>query len=246
MAGEIAEIARDLRGDFRSLDPTQPRVVLVEAGDRVLAAFPPALSAKAQRSARLGVSILLEHTAVELDARSVTVKYGDHASRRISCRTVIWAAGVVASSLAGVLAERAGLEVDRAGRVEVLEDLSRPGHPNVLAIGDMIRVRQPGRLLDHASRGLGRGAGMTVGDVLGEIDPQRELVADGEVITIISAARGDHRMSGVLIETYDAIGRVERATLLLRPLSALLEAITAMRTTLEQSPLPSTLADCTG
>ena len=63
-------------------------------------------------------------------------------SRQIPARTVVWAAGVIASSLAGVLAERAGLEIDRAGRVEVLEDLSLPGHPNVLALGDMIRVRQ--------------------------------------------------------------------------------------------------------
>ena len=143
MAGQIAEIARDLRADFQSLDSSTARILLVEAGDRVLGAFPPALSAKAQRSlARLGVTALLERTVVELDARSVTLKDADDASQQIPARTVVWAAGVIASSLAGVLAEHAGLEVDRAGRVEVLEDLSLPGHPNVLAIGDMIRIRQ--------------------------------------------------------------------------------------------------------
>lgn len=84
---------------------------------------------------------------------------------------------------------------------------------------------------------------MTIGDVLDGIDARRELVADRELITIIDAAHADHRMSGVLVETYDAMGRVERVTLLLRPLSALLEAITAMRTALERSPLPSTLTD---
>ena len=62
---------------------------------------------------------------------------------RIPARTVVWAAGVVASGLAEVLAERAGLHLDRAGRFEVLEDLSLPGHPDVLAIGDMIRIRRP-------------------------------------------------------------------------------------------------------
>jgi NADH:ubiquinone reductase (H+-translocating) len=143
MAGQIAEIARDLRADFKSVDSSQARILLVETGDRVLGTFPRALSARAQRSlARLGVTSLLEHTVVELDARSVTLKHADDASHQIPARTVVWAAGVVASSLAAVLAEHAGLEVDRAGRVEVLEDLSVPGHPNVLAIGDMIRIRR--------------------------------------------------------------------------------------------------------
>jgi EmrB/QacA subfamily drug resistance transporter len=142
MAGQIAEIARDLRGEFQSLASSQARILLVEAGDRVLGAFPSALSAKAQRSlARLGVTTLLDHAVVDLDAQSVTLKRGN-TSEQIPAHTAIWAAGVIASSLAGVLAERAGLEVDRAGRVEVLEDLSLPGHPDVLALGDMIRIRQ--------------------------------------------------------------------------------------------------------
>ena len=143
MAGQIAEISRDLRGEFRSFDSSSARILLVEAGDRVLGAFPRSLSAKAQRSlARLGVTTLLEQAVVELDARSVTLRHADDASQQIPAGTVVWAAGVIASSLAGMLAEYAGLEVDRAGRVEVLEDLSLPGHPNVLAIGDMIRIRQ--------------------------------------------------------------------------------------------------------
>ena len=143
MAGQIAEIARDLRPDFQSLDSSTARVLLVEASDRVLGAFPPALSAKAERSlARLGVTTLLDHMVAELDAHSVTLIDADDVSQQIPARTVVWAAGVAASSLAGAVAERAGLEVDRAGRVEVLEDLSLPGHPNVLAIGDMVRIRQ--------------------------------------------------------------------------------------------------------
>ena len=145
MAGQIAEIARDLRPDFRSLDPGTARVLLIEASDRVLGAFPPEHSVKAERSlVRLGVTTLLDHTVADLDTGSVTVIDANDVSRQIPARTVVWAAGVTASSLAGVLAERAGVEVDRAGRVEVLEDLSLPGHPNVLAIGDMVRIRQPG------------------------------------------------------------------------------------------------------
>ena len=80
---------------------------------------------------------------------------------------------------------------------------------------------------------------VTIGGVLEEIDVQREFIAERQVVTIITTARADQRMSGVLHETYDAFGRVERATLLLRPLSTLLEAITAIRAALERSPLPS-------
>ncbi len=80
---------------------------------------------------------------------------------------------------------------------------------------------------------------MTIGDVLDEIEPEGELVCENHLVTVITAGRAHARMSGVLLETYDALGRVERATLLLRPLSALLEAITSMRAALERSPLPS-------
>jgi NADH:ubiquinone reductase (H+-translocating) len=144
MAGQIAEIARGVRNDFHSIEPAKARILLIEAIDRVLAGFPPSLSAKAQRSLeRLGVTVLVGQAVVDLDHDAVTVKPGDAEPERIPTRTVVWAAGVVASELAGMLARRAGHETDRAGRVEVLGDLSLPDHPEVLAIGDMIRIRQP-------------------------------------------------------------------------------------------------------
>ena len=143
MAGQLAEIARDLRRDFRSLDSSAASILLVEAGDRVLREFPDSLSRRAMRSlTRLGVSVRLDHSVVDVGAASVTLSDDDGASDVIGARTVIWAAGVVASHLGASLAQRAGLEVDRAGRVEVRPDLSLTGHPEVLAIGDMIRVRQ--------------------------------------------------------------------------------------------------------
>jgi len=142
MAGQIAEIAHDVRGDFRSLDSSEARILLIEAGERVLKEFPPSLSRRTLQSLeRLGVEPLLEHTVIDIDGSSVTLNDRSGDPDRIDTRTVIWAAGVVASSLAAVLAERAGLQVDRAGRVEVLPDLSLPGHPEVLALGDMIRIR---------------------------------------------------------------------------------------------------------
>ena len=142
MAGQIAEIARDVRTEFVSLRAARARILLVEAGDRVLSTFPPSLSARGLRSlTRLGVTTRLDSEVTGVDARSVRIRDAGGAEERVESRTVVWAAGVVASELARVLGERAGVGVDRAGRVEVLEDLTLPGHPDVLAIGDMIRVR---------------------------------------------------------------------------------------------------------
>jgi NADH dehydrogenase len=143
MAGQIGELARDtMRRDFRAIDPRECRVLLLEAVDRVLTSFPPSLSHKAERSLeRLGVTPLLQRTVVDMDGHTVTVQAPDGATEPIPARTVIWAAGVTASSLAARLAELSGAEVDRAGRIAVEPDLSLPGRPEVLALGDMVRVR---------------------------------------------------------------------------------------------------------
>jgi len=143
MAGQIAELARGtLRDEFRSIDSRQSRVVLIETFDRVLTSFPPSLSRKAARSLEsLGVTLLLERTVVDIDEESVTVAASDGATERIPARNAIWAAGVEASSLASQLGELSGADVDRAGRVTIEPDLTLPGHPEVVALGDMVRVR---------------------------------------------------------------------------------------------------------
>jgi NADH dehydrogenase len=137
MAGQIGELARDtLRRDFRNVDPSTARILLVEAVDRVLPAFPPKLSASAERSLeKLGVTVLTGRTVVGMDDDSVTID-----AERIETRTVIWAAGVTASSLASRLGELTGAQRDGAGRVSVEPDLTLPGHPEVFALGDMVRV----------------------------------------------------------------------------------------------------------
>jgi NADH dehydrogenase len=143
MAGQIAELARDtLRHDFRSIDPRNGRILLIEAGERVLTSFPASLSARAERSlAALGVTTMLAQTVVGVDAAGVSVGGRDGDTQRIAARTVVWAAGVTASALASRLAELTGAERDRAGRVTVESDLTLPGHPEVFALGDMVRVR---------------------------------------------------------------------------------------------------------
>ncbi|MFL5859343.1 MAG: NAD(P)/FAD-dependent oxidoreductase [Solirubrobacteraceae bacterium] len=143
MAGQIAEIADDLRSEFRSLDSSKAQILLVEAGDRVLAEFPSSLSTRAERAlASLGVTTLTRNAVVDMDASSVTLEDREGGRRQVPARTAVWAAGVIATRFAGTLAARAGANVDRAGRVEVLDDLSLPGHPEVIAVGDMIRIRQ--------------------------------------------------------------------------------------------------------
>jgi len=143
MAGQIGELARDtLRLDFDAVDPRTGRILLIETADRVLTSFPPSLSAKAQRSLeRLGVTLLLRSTVVGVDAESVSIADGAGNTQRIPTRTVIWAAGVTASTLGARLGELTGAEVDRAGRIAVESDLTLPGHPEVFALGDMVRVR---------------------------------------------------------------------------------------------------------
>ena len=140
LAGQIAEIARDtLRGNFRAMDPSQARVILVEAADRVLLGFPPKLSERAADALReLGVSVRRECRVVNVEPGAVTIRdVGQAEPVRIATQTIIWAAGVQASSLTARLAEAAGAPTDRAGRILVNPDLTLPGYPEVFAIGDM-------------------------------------------------------------------------------------------------------------
>jgi NADH:ubiquinone reductase (H+-translocating) len=142
MAGQIAELARDtLRHDFRSIDPAHARILLVEATDQVLGSFPVSLSRSAVRALeRLGVTVMVNHTVTGINHTEVTLRATDGSEEPVACRTVVWAAGVTASPLAGLLGEIGG-DVDRAGRLTVEPDLTLSGHPEILALGDMVRVR---------------------------------------------------------------------------------------------------------
>jgi NADH dehydrogenase len=142
LAGQIAEIARDtLRREFRTIDPGEAVILLVEANNRVLTAYDPRLSDRAAAALkRLGVTPVLNTTVVQVDDRSIsmTAKGGDVSEVR--ARTIIWAAGVSASPLAAALGSASGAGLDRAGRVTVRPDLTLPGFPEVFAAGDMVRV----------------------------------------------------------------------------------------------------------
>jgi len=133
LAGTIAELAKDtLRPDFRNIDTDKTRVVLIEAGPRVLAGFADDLSAYAQRALEsIGVEVVLGQAVTECSAEGVV--YGDHS---LQAKTLIWAAGVRASPAA----EWLGAASDRAGRLEVQPDLTVPGHPDIFAVGDTVVI----------------------------------------------------------------------------------------------------------
>lgn len=148
LAGALGEIANDtLKNDFRVIRPADSRIVLVEAADRVLPPYPPGLSEKARRSLeRLGVTVRLRTSVTAIARGTLTVSAGGR-SEEIRSHTVLWAAGVAASPLARQLATATGAALDRAGRVHVQPDLSLPGHPEVVVIGDTAHVEQNGALL---------------------------------------------------------------------------------------------------
>jgi NADH dehydrogenase len=165
IAGQVRELAsRALEGEFRTFDPRSVRVLLVAAVDEPLATFGHNLSRAATRElVDLGVELRLGARVTGVDALGVDVTMKDGSTDRIASRTVIWAAGVQASPLAGKLADACGAEVDRVGRIKVLPDLTLPGHPEVFAVGDMTslddlpgvaEVAMQGSL--HAAHTIGR------------------------------------------------------------------------------------------
>jgi NADH dehydrogenase len=149
MAGTVAEIACDtLPGEFRRIDPSEARVILVEGSPRVLQAMPEDLSRKAQvQLEKLGVDVRVDSRVTAIDAEHVEVHPGPGEPYRIATRCITWAAGVAASPLGRQLAQATGAQADRAGRVMVEPDLTLPGHPEISVIGDLAAAKSyaPGR-----------------------------------------------------------------------------------------------------
>jgi NADH:ubiquinone reductase (H+-translocating) len=138
LAGTLGEIANDtLRHDFRNIDPTKAHIILVEGTDRVLPTYPEDLSADARKMlTHLGVTVRTNAMVVNVADGTVTIREGDRTDT-IPTRTVLWAAGVLASPLGRILGNEAGANLDRAGRVVVEPDLTVAGHPEIFVLGDL-------------------------------------------------------------------------------------------------------------
>jgi NADH dehydrogenase len=143
MAGQIAELAhRNLPGQYKHIDPRKARIILIDALGAVLNTFGDHLSTRALRRLHLlGVEVELETKVVDVDATGIEVDT-KRGRERIESMTKMWAAGVAAPALSRKLAERAGVETDRAGRIKVNPDCTLPGHPEIFAVGDMFSLNQ--------------------------------------------------------------------------------------------------------
>jgi NADH dehydrogenase len=163
MAGALAELSRhSMAEDFRRIDPTATRIVLLEAGPRLLAAFPESLSAKAKTALeRMGVEVRVGAKVEEVDEEGVTAQ-----GERIPTGMVIWAAGVAASPAGKWL----GAETDRAGRVKVGDDLSVPGHPEIFVIGDAALREQDGKPLPGVAQVAMQGGRYVAGVIRARVE----------------------------------------------------------------------------
>ncbi len=155
LAGQIRELAyRSLGKDFRSIDPASARVILIDGGKQPLANFGDRLSERAAKElTKMGVELKMGLRVVGVDPLGVDTEGADGEKGRFECGTTIWAAGVQASPLAGLLAEASGAETDRAGRIAVQPDLSLPGHPEVFAFGDMACINNLPGVCEVAMQG---------------------------------------------------------------------------------------------
>ncbi|MEO8893532.1 MAG: NAD(P)/FAD-dependent oxidoreductase [Coleofasciculaceae cyanobacterium] len=149
LAGALAELAYiTLKDDFRNIDTSETRILLLEGLDRILPPYPPELSAKAQTSLEhLGVTVQTKTLVTNIENNIVTIRRGE-AVEQIPAQTILWAAGMKASGMGQVLSNSTGVELDRAGRVMVSPDLSIAGHSNIFVIGDLANyVHQDGKPL---------------------------------------------------------------------------------------------------
>ena len=139
LAGALGEISgQTLKHDFRSINPRDARILILDGGPRVLTAFPEDLSAEAEKSLhRLGAGIRTGVMVTEVDANSVTFRSPDGTVERLATKTVLWAGGVHVSGFGRVLAERTGAKTDRGGRLAMNPDLTIPGYPEIYVVGDL-------------------------------------------------------------------------------------------------------------
>jgi NADH dehydrogenase len=168
MAGQIAELATyTLKGSFRHIDSTKARVILLDAAPAVLPPFGDKLGRRAaDRLEKMGVEIQLGAMVIDVDRNGITVKDSDGTVRRIESACKVWSAGVAASPLGRDLADQSTVELDRAGRVKVLPDLSTPGHPDVFVVGDLAAVEGvPG-----VAQGAIQGAKYVANTIKAELD----------------------------------------------------------------------------
>jgi NADH:ubiquinone reductase (H+-translocating) len=188
LAGQIAELARDgLRGRYHNFDPAQTRILLLDGAPRVLPAFDEKLSARAaEQLRRLGVEIQTGAMVVGVDEDGIDVQDQDGHRERVATRTKVWSAGVQASPLGKLLAERSGAELTRRGQVKVLPDCTLPGHPEVFVVGDLMALDSLPGLAEVAMQSGLHAAAEIRRRLEGDTTPRRFRYVDLGSLAVIS------------------------------------------------------------
>jgi NADH dehydrogenase len=177
LAGALAEIAKEtLKNDFRHINPREARIILMEGGPRVLAAFPEDLSMQAERLvSQLGVEVKKGVLVSCIDADGVTYKSGDE-SKRLPARTVLWAGGVTTNEFGKKLGERTKADTDRSGRIKVNPDLTVPGYPDIFIAGDLaLSLDQDGKSLPGVAQVAIQGGGYAAKTIRARLKGKKDI-----------------------------------------------------------------------
>jgi NADH dehydrogenase len=177
LSGSIAEIARQtLKNDFRSINPEEAQIILLDGAPRVLMTFPEDLSQKASRSlAKLGVQVRCGAMVKHVDEDGLTIE-ADKRTDSIAAKTMVWAGGIAASPLGKTLASRTHTETDKGGRVKVNPDLTIPNYPDIYVVGDLASAMdRKGKLLPGLAQVAMQGGAYAAKVILRKVKDQREL-----------------------------------------------------------------------
>jgi NADH dehydrogenase len=204
LAGRLVELShRSMRGNFRRIDPAEARVVLLGAAPTILPTLPEELRERAARDLReIGVEIHVGTVVTGVDEQGINTNSTESQVRRIDAATKIWAAGVQASRLGGIVANESGVELDRVGRVKVEADCTLPGHPDVFVIGDLMSLDNLAGVTQVAMQSGRHSAQTIVRRLAGDNTRRRFRYSDSGTIAIISRLRavavvGPLRVSGL-------------------------------------------------
>jgi NADH dehydrogenase len=205
LAGQIRELAvRSLRWNFRNFDASDVRVLLLDGGKEPLATFGDNLSGKASAELRrLGVELRMGTRVTNIDGNGLDVTT-DAGTERIAARTTLWAAGVAASPLAAQLATATGAGLERDGRIEVLPDLSLPGHPEVFAVGDMTSLHHLPGVAEVAMQGGLHAANTILRRLEGDDSPREFRYRDMGSVATIGRFRAIVSFHGVRLSGFPA------------------------------------------
>ena len=205
MAGQIAELSRQsLRGGYRDIDPAHARILLLDGGPRILAAYDERLGERAAKHlAGMGVEIRTGATVVGVDADGIDLKHEDGRTERIPAMTKVWTAGVAASALGRTLAEQSGAGTTRSGQVQVEPDCTLPGHPEVFVVGDLMSLNELPGLAEVAMQSGLHAANQIRHRLAGDGTPRPFHYVDLGSLAAISryyavGQRGGIRVSGLL------------------------------------------------